>query len=296
MVHRARSGVTLVELLVVIGIIAILLAILIPAIQYVRESGNRASCQNNLRQLGLATMHYADVHETMPYYVGWKGKSVFVTLLPQLEQKALGDRLERFETLPRAVGSTSHDPLRIGPLPIVRCPSAEWQSALSGSYLANAGTRWTGQYDGAFSDPEYGPVRPAEFSDGLTQTALFGEAGYHSGPPIASVGRFDLPAERGVMLRHCHEAEPHMTPLYTVLSVWWDGSFCRYNHAAAPNSTGCKVANGNLGHTTLPCSSQHHGGANIVFCDGRVAFTSDTVDTDIWYAAGTRAGGEISKL
>src|SRR5262245_9095664 len=95
---KARRGFTLIELLVVIGIIAVLVGLLLPAVQKVREAANRLSCQNNLKQLALASHSYCGTYAAFPPGVqkalyddapAFRGYSLFTYLLPYLGQDNL---------------------------------------------------------------------------------------------------------------------------------------------------------------------------------------------------------------
>jgi len=88
--RRRRAGFTLIELLVVISIIALLMGMLLPAVHKVREAANRASCQNNLKQIGLAMRLYEHDHKTLPpSRYSAQGATWAVLIFPYMEQASL---------------------------------------------------------------------------------------------------------------------------------------------------------------------------------------------------------------
>jgi prepilin-type N-terminal cleavage/methylation domain-containing protein/prepilin-type processing-associated H-X9-DG protein len=90
MTTRRRSGFTLIELLVVIAIIAVLVGLLLPAVQSAREAARRAECMNHLKQIGLAIHNFEDSHQTLPSSrMGPQHASWFVQILPYAEQTNL---------------------------------------------------------------------------------------------------------------------------------------------------------------------------------------------------------------
>ncbi len=122
MPHPSRRGFTLIELLVVIAIIAILIALLLPAVQKVRESAARTQCQNNLKQIGLAALNFESVNKGLPprcmTMVPYRGWGVY--LLPYVEQSTVANSYNmnlNFYDPPNG-------PAVAVPLAVYSCPSA----------------------------------------------------------------------------------------------------------------------------------------------------------------------------
>lgn len=160
-----RSGFTLIELLVVIAIIAILIGLLLPAVQKVREAAARMSCQNNLKQLGLAVHNYASANNDKlppiqryePSQAGWT--QFWAQLFPHLEQEALARRAY-------GTGVSYGGGNNAAPVKMLQCPS---DSSMSAGLLPS-GTALSG-WSGASYVPNYylfGAAQTYESSTGTT--------------------------------------------------------------------------------------------------------------------------------
>lgn len=189
---RYRHGFTLVELLVVIAIIAILVSLLLPAVQAAREASRRMSCANNVKQIALAFHAYHDSFRALPMASQWRRTSgtatfysPFTAVLPFLEQTPLRDRYDDRQPysglVNRQVGSTR--------IPAYLCPSmvlppavpssacGEWMAPAS--YMASTGSlsAWT-FHNGAIIRDTDGSTSFASILDGTSQTFLLGEGDY----------------------------------------------------------------------------------------------------------------------
>jgi prepilin-type N-terminal cleavage/methylation domain-containing protein len=186
-------GFTLIELLVVIAIIAVLIALLLPAIQKVREASNRTECQNNLKQLALGILSYHDARKAFPqgggdpggenpavrkFYFSWT-----FHIYPYIEQDNLYNLLVTVDdftdvnTIPN--GAAILNTLDKTPIKVFYCPSRRNVQLYHGSavcdYAGNAGSSTSDGVIVINNSPKYGGVRMSMVIDGASNTMLLGE-------------------------------------------------------------------------------------------------------------------------
>jgi len=314
-----RRAFTLIELLVVIAIIAVLIGLLLPAVQKVREAAARAKCQNNLKQLGLSVHSYAAAVGWMPG-IGTQSSSQWAfsfqsQLLPYVEQENL-QRLVKFDVqlMDGSGGSQTINAQQVNaakiPIPLFLCPSdagpmlyqsngADWGP---NNYMVNMGTGLSKPMQ-SLANPNDGvvwylsKVRLLDIGDGTSNTLLMAEAvrgnNVETNPASAPVD-----ARRQYASFGGTDVNPVDDALCTGSTRWagnrgsswlWGREFnvC-FTTTHRPNQvvTDC----GRSGAGFYKAASQHPGGANVLLGDGSVRFVRDAVDLAAWRAAGTRAG------
>ncbi len=273
-----RLGFTLVELLVVITIIGILMSLLLPAVQSIRAAARRMQCGNNLKQMGLAVLHYDTTHNALPpttlgSHVEFKGTG-FVSILPYLEQNAVSDRWD----FSKSVNESPNAELIELDMPVYLCPSMELVDRSPGKASSYALCTGSGYYraekdNGAFTEymadyaPQYRESRTSigmiSSRDGTSNTFAIGELAYG----LEGVGGF---------------------------TQWAIG----YPYHSAGSTSGVFDATdaGPMGvdfRTWETFRSDHPGGVMFVFCDGHVTFLSAGTNATTLDQLANRHDGEV---
>ncbi len=267
MAKRRPAGFSLVELLVVITIIGMLVALLLPAVQAAREAARRATCANNLHQIGLGLQNYHSVHASFPpgciqpAFMISNGRQFAwsALLLPYIEQQPLSTAIDFSQPCYAAVNAAPAAMV----LPTYMCPSTARSSAwvqgravtdYSGLYGENIPPHpagWVAEngmmvYDQAF--------RIRDVTDGTSNTLI-----------VAENSRFPVLAG----------------------DQWING----LNIMDADYAINYIPPNPQLWEHDI--RSEHPGGANAALCDGSARFLSETLDVNTLKAILTRAGGEV---
>ena len=317
---RTRSGLTMVELVVVVAVIAMLLAIILPALQYTRETSRRSVCVSNLRNFGDAIHSFesrtgkfpaaSNFNDPRTNYGGlWSAQAV---LLADLGYAQLMETAGVLRGVPPLVDTGQPEWAERSP-EIFTCPTDPVDGGINFVVCTGSGPSPYRQKDmvGAISQ-HYGRY-PAEVTDGLSNTAAMSEQTKSSKSMrfdrrvhFWASGANGLPGGYGstAALRGICDALIETTDMdfdRDKGSSWTRGSFGRtwYNHTAAPNansrdcSAQSEVAAVNA-EGVHPARSWHPGGVNVLLLDGSVRFTSDAIEEAIWHAAGTIAGGEMA--
>ena len=306
-----RPGVTLLELVVVLAVVAVLVGVLLPAVQKVRAAAARLGCQNNLKQIGLAVHNYEGVHGFQPIGFCGSGRgrdacfSAQARLLPFLDAAATSDEIDWSDDILDAAGYPPESNARNRPLlsrsvPVFVCPADGEARPGMTSYRQSAGSNPTSERGGRY-DPL--PPRFQAITDGLSNTALYSErlvgAAYDAGRRNAIL----VAAPRDLMEGSCAEAQlPPAAPPAGEPYLGWSwlrgaDRHARYSHALPPNSR-LRDCNSSVvvGVGLMTARSAHTGGVNLLVADGHVRFVADRVGLPAWRAAGTPNGGETVGL
>jgi len=324
---RIARGFTLIELLVVIAIIAVLISLLLPAVQSAREAARRSQCVNNLKQIALSMHNYHDVYEALPLgrtlQAGtYRPFSQFARILGYMEQKNV------FDTLNFSVGSYDM-PNVTGAATTVSsflCPSdanvqipiglvAPGFASAGINYRANEGTSvamWYGAEDTAnVNNDKVAPpnglffssqrIRLADVVDGTSNTAAIAEhvMGDFNNAIVTELadtfrpGTFPNTSEEAFQLCRSFDIRNLSFQGYSNVGAPWTYGYhstTSYWHSGPPNSRSCMFPPSRIATTT---NSRHPGGVNVALADGSVRFVKNTVNPVTWRALGTRNGGEV---
>lgn len=288
-------GFTLIELLVVVFVIAILAALLLPAVQAAREASRRLTCAGNLKQIGIGVANYESTYDRLP--ASW-GYSTFARILPYLEHSTIANSIN-FSVDTSSKQNTTSNLSRVNTF---LCPS-DYQNGPVSNYASNVGGRFM-PGKGVFGEHPDPWISMAHVKDGASQTVGISEWVVNVShfptigtiDPIADMFRTsEYYPDPGQSLSFLHDCLNLAVPAEGVGKgrEWASSPETKYNHVLTPNKRSClnrNVSFGLAGANT--CGSRHGSGAHALFLDGHVRFVTESIDPAAWMGLGTISGGE----
>jgi prepilin-type N-terminal cleavage/methylation domain-containing protein/prepilin-type processing-associated H-X9-DG protein len=315
-------GFTLIELLVVIAIIAILIGLLLPAVQKVREAAARMSCSNNMKQFAIALHGYNDANGKLPPGRDSRDFSAHAYILPHIEQDNVYRQIN--------FAADADGPANAGPAAVriktFICPSDSGASVPPGwapnNYRVNQGSGilWNGVPSGgnSFLPAPSGPfyqnsavsIPQITAADGTSNTAMVSEHQTGSFSPGGYSKHNTVRLGNGVVINGVTMYPATPDEAYSMceglsesqvmgLQQYWDTgapwilgyhSTTIYFHVGPPNSRSCMYPGGRIG---TAARSAHTNGVNLAMCDGSVRFVNNGIPLVTWRAMGTWRGGEV---
>jgi prepilin-type processing-associated H-X9-DG protein len=326
---RGRGGFTLAEVQVAAGIMGLLIALLLPAVQSAREKARQLTCKNQLKHIGVALQAHQSAKGYFPRggYMRFDGTArggharfhaPHIYLLPYLDQQNVYDQIDlRVRT---GIGNLE---VQKQPVTVFSCPSDSSPFAARNNYRANMGLSLFPQTDSAlkqtpkFGDGAFAPavnwLRPQNYTDGFSNTVGFSERITGDGvssdytpardlfmvqavaEPTMIFYRPDAPWRLIAACGSLNDPQPNHES--NLGNTWFRASIHHtlYNHLLTPNHPipDCGMDFQSFGFGLMTARSAHPGGVNCLMMDGAVRFVANGIDRKVWYAVGTRNGGEI---
>ena len=306
---RRVRGFTLIELLVVIAIIAILISLLLPAVQKVREAAARAQCQNNLKQIALATVNCADTHRgLLPPSLGnypnrggsgnnGEGGLLF-HILPYVEQQngykaswTNSNNTDGRNGQQQPTYSQWSGTIQQLAVPIYSCPSDPTTDMSNSNWTAaHTSYAYNGQVFGVAYPWGWGMGSgrfPAALQDGTSNTILFTERATNSygNPNWTPDGGFNYWPDWGPSIASSEGGQPTgAAAIFVVGAPLGCGPNPGNGSGTVPGQGAC--ADGNV------ANSYHTAGINAALGDGSVRFVTQGISANTWWAALTPAAGD----